>query len=76
MADGIVVTALHARANFGKLVRRVEEEDRSLVIEKRGSPQVVLLSLRDYVRLAVPESEVFRIIGKESKRKGTLKLTL
>ena len=74
MNDGIVVTALDARANFGKLLRRVEE-GRSLVIEKRGSPRAVLLSIRDYVRLAVPEPEVLRVIGKESKRKGTNKLS-
>jgi len=75
MADSIVVSALRARANFGKLLRRVEDEDRSLVIEKRGSPRAVLLSIRNYVRLAVPEPEVLRIIGKESKRKGTHKLS-
>jgi prevent-host-death family protein len=45
--DAIVVSALHARANFGKLLRRVEEERRSLVIEKRGTPKAVLLSIRD-----------------------------
>lgn len=71
MKNGIVVTALDARTNFGKLLRRVEDEGRSLVIEKRGSPRAVLLSIRDYVRLAVPEPEVLRIIGQESKRKGT-----
>ncbi len=74
MNDGIVVTAMDARANFGKLLRRVEDEGRSLVIEKRGSPRAVLLSLRDYVRLAVPEPEVLRIIGQESKKKGTNRL--
>jgi prevent-host-death family protein len=72
--NGIVVTALDARSNFGKLLRRVEEEGRSLVIEKRGSPRAVLLSIRDYVRLAVPEPEVLRIIGQESKKKGTNRL--
>ena len=71
MNDGIVVTALDARANFGKLLQRVEEEGRSLVIEKRGSPRAVLLSIRDYVRLAVPEPEVLRIIGEESRNKKT-----
>jgi prevent-host-death family protein len=71
MNDGIVITALDARANFGKLLRRVEDEGRSLVIEKRGSPRAVLLSIRDYVRLAVPEPEVLRIIGQESRKKGT-----
>jgi len=71
----IVVSALRARANFGRLLRRVEDERQSLVIEKRGTPKAVLLSIRDYVRLAAPEPEVLRVIGEESRRKGTDKLT-
>jgi len=74
MGGQIVVTALNARANLGKLLRRVEEEGQSLVIEKRGRPRAVLLSIRDYVRLAAPEPEVLRIIGSESIQKGTSKL--
>lgn len=73
--NSIVVSALTARTGFGKLLRRLEEEHRSLVIEKRGTPRAVLLSIRDYVRLAAPEPEVLRLIGEESKRKGTDKLT-
>lgn len=73
--NAMVVSALRARANFGKLLDHVECEHRSLVIEKRGTPRAVLLSLRDYVRLAAPEPEVLRIIGEESERKGTSKLT-
>jgi prevent-host-death family protein len=69
--DSIVVSALRARTNFGDLLRRVEDERRSLVIEKRGTPRAVLLSILDYVRLAAPEPEVLRIIGEESKAKGT-----
>jgi prevent-host-death family protein len=75
----MVVSALRARANFGKLLDHVEGgaegERRSLVIEKRGTPRAVLMSLRDYVKLAAPEPEVLRIIGDESERKGTGKLT-
>lgn len=71
----IVVSALRARANFGELLRRVEDERRSLVIEKRGTPKAVLLSIRDYVKLAAPEPEVLRVIGEESERKGTSSLT-
>jgi prevent-host-death family protein len=69
--NSIVVSALNARSNFGRLLRRVEEERGSLVIEKRGTPKAVLLSIRDYLRLAAPEPEVLRVIGEESKRKGT-----
>jgi prevent-host-death family protein len=73
--ESIVVSALRARSNFGKLLRRVEDERRSLVIEKRGTPKAVLISIRDYVRLAAPEPEVLKVIGEESQRKGTDKLT-
>jgi prevent-host-death family protein len=71
----IVVSALRARTNFGRLLRQVEEERHSLVIEKRGTPRAVLLSIRDYVRLAAPEPDVLRIIGEESMTKGTDKLS-
>jgi prevent-host-death family protein len=67
----LVVSALHARTNFGRLLRRIEEERRSLVIEKRGAPRAILLSIRDYVRLAAPEPEILKAIGEESIRKGT-----
>ena len=70
-----MVSALRVRTHFGKLLRRIEKERRSLVIEKRGMPKAVLLSIRDYVKLAVPEPEVLRVIGKESERKGTSALT-
>src|SRR6266446_10989823 len=74
-SDTIVVSVLSARANLGKLLDRVDDERRSLVIEKRGTPKAVLLSIRDYVKLAAPEPEVLRVIGEESERNGTSTLT-
>ena len=73
--DSIVVPALAVRTGLGKLLRRVEDEHRSLLIEKRGTPRAVLLSIRDYVRLATPEPEILRLIGEDSRRKGTDRLT-
>jgi prevent-host-death family protein len=73
--QSIVISALRARANFGKLLQQVEDERHSLVIEKRGTPRAILMSIKDYVRLAAPEAEVLKLIGEESKRKGTDALT-
>ncbi len=73
--ENIVISALRARANFGNLLHRVEKESRSLVIEKRGTPRAILLSIRDYVRLAAPEPEVLDALGQESKRQGADTLT-
>jgi prevent-host-death family protein len=70
-----VVSALHLRTNLGKILRRVDSERRSVVIERRGSPAAVLLSLPDYVRLAAPEPEVLRAIGQEAKNNRTSALT-
>ena len=71
----IVVSALRARSNFGKLLRRVDDERRSLIIEKRGIPKAVLLSIRDYVKLAAPEPEVLKFLGEEAERNGTSTMT-
>src|SRR5256884_8992547 len=73
--EGLLISALRARSTFGQLLRRVEKDSRGLIIEKRGIPRAILLSIRDYVRLASPEPEVLKVIGEESQRKGTDKLT-
>lgn len=70
-----IVSVLHARSNFGKLLDRVDVEQCSVVIEKRGAPKAVLLSIRDYVKLAAPEPEILRIIGEVSRRNRTDKMT-
>ena len=54
---------------------QVENKRRSLVIEKRGGPKGLPIGIRDYVRLATPEPDVLRIIGEESQRHGTDRLS-
>jgi len=71
----IIISALSLRTNLGKILRRLDTESRSLVIEKRGTPTAVLLNIRDYVKLAAPEPEVLKIIGDEAKRNKTSALT-
>lgn len=71
----IIVSALDARTNFGNLLTRVDAESRSLIIEKRGTPRAILLSIRDYVKLASPEPEVLKLIGEESERNQTSNLS-
>ncbi len=73
--DTIVISALRARSAFGRLLRRVDVERQSLVIAKRGTPTAVLLSIRDYVKLAAPEPEVLKIIGNEARRNRTTSLS-
>ena len=71
-----IVSALRARNQFGRILEQVERERRSFVVEKRGRPKAVILSIAEYVRLAAPEPEILRVIGEDSKRHRTDRLTL
>ena len=46
-----VVNATEARVHFGELLRRVRERDETVVVERGGIPQVVVVSIADYERL-------------------------
>lgn len=73
--SSLVVSALHARTHFGSILGGLERQRGSVVIEKRGTPRAILLSLQNYVRLAAPEPEILRIIGEESELRGTDRLS-
>jgi prevent-host-death family protein len=45
------VSATEARVHFGEIVRRVAKSDETVVVERAGEPQVVVLSMRAYQRL-------------------------
>jgi prevent-host-death family protein len=47
--DSLVVSALSARSWLWQLLPRVEDEQHSRVIVKRGTPKAVLLRIHDYV---------------------------
>jgi PHD/YefM family antitoxin component YafN of YafNO toxin-antitoxin module len=71
-----VVPALVARTQFGRILRQVDRERRSFVVERRGSPKAIILSVADYIKLAAPEPEILRVVGQDSKRKGTDRLSM
>ncbi|HET9180958.1 MAG TPA: type II toxin-antitoxin system Phd/YefM family antitoxin [Candidatus Angelobacter sp.] len=75
MSADSVISAFDARTHFSKYLRLIENGGRSVVIRKRGIPRAVLVSIRDYLRLASPEPEILRLLGEEAKRNGTNRLT-
>lgn len=45
------MSATEARINFGELMRRVAEQDETVIVERDGVPRVVVLSLDAYERM-------------------------
>ena len=71
-----VVSAVEARTQFGQLLRRVTKNNERFVIDRRGEPQAIIMSLDDYIDAIAPEPDWLAKIGDASKRRGTDKLTM
>ena len=71
-----VVSALTARTQFGQILRRASQKNERFVVDRRGDPQVVIMSLKDYIDTIAPAPEWLKEIWAESKRRGTDKLTM
>jgi prevent-host-death family protein len=45
------ISATEARVHFGELMRDVVTQHQTVVVERGGKPQIVLLSVEEYARL-------------------------
>lgn len=70
-----VVAALVARTQFGQILRRVKKNNERFVVDRRGEPQAVILSLEDYIKTIAPPPKWLKDVWAASKRRGTDKLT-
>ena len=50
------LSATQARVRFGEVIRRVSEQDETIIVERGGERRVVILSIREYERLVAARS--------------------
>jgi prevent-host-death family protein len=51
------ISATETRVRFGEMIRRVVEGGETLIVERSGRPQVVILSIAQYERLKMIEDQ-------------------
>ncbi|PYP82745.1 MAG: prevent-host-death family protein [Blastocatellia bacterium AA13] len=71
-----VISALTARTQFGQIMKRATENDERFMVDRRGQPQVIIMSVNDYIKTIAPPPKVLQEIWADSKRKGANKLTM
>ena len=71
-----VISALTARTQFGRIMKLATENDERFMVDKRGQPQVIIMSVKDYIKTMAPPPKVLQEIWAESRRKGTDTLTM
>ena len=71
-----VVSALTARTQLGQILKRVGTKNERFLVERRGDPQVIIMSVKDYIDTIAPTPNWLKEIGAEAKRKGLNKLSM
>ena len=71
-----VISALTARTQFGQIIRRTSRNNERFVVERRGEPSVIIMSVKDYINTIAPTPDWLKEIGTEAKRKGLNKLSM
>lgn len=65
-----VVSALTARTQFGQIIRRVKEKNERFVVDRRGEPQAVIMSIKDYLDAIAPAPAWLKQSWAAAKRSG------
>jgi prevent-host-death family protein len=69
------VDAHLARTQFGQIMDRAVENNERFVVERRGEPAVVIMSIQDFIRTAAPPPDWLEKAWTGAKKRGLDKLT-
>ena|SRR5277367_6079435 len=64
-----------ARTQFGQIMDRAVENNERFVVERRGEPAVVIMSVQDFIRTVAPPPDWLQKAWKGAKRRSLDKLT-
>lgn len=71
-----VVSALTARTQLGQIMNRVSRKNERFVVDRRGEPAVIIMSLKDYIDTIAPAPEELKAMQRTAKRTGANRLTM
>jgi prevent-host-death family protein len=69
-----IVPALTARTQLGQILRRVRQNNERFVVDKRGEPQAVIMSVEEYLKNFGRPPRVLDRIRQAAKKKGPVSM--
>jgi len=70
------ISALTAHTQFGQIMNRAIERQERFLVDRRGEPAVIIMSVDDYLRTIAPEDISLKAIRDDARRAGLDKLTM
>src|ERR1700676_1735337 len=71
-----VISTTKASAQLEQLIRKANQEKTHFIVGKPGEVAGVLVGMQAYIRTLAQEPKVLTVIGEQSKKKDTNKLTM
>jgi len=68
------VDAHRARAQLGQIMDRAVEKNERFVVERRGEPVVVIMSIQDFIRTTAPPPDWLEKAWRGARKRGLDKL--
>ena len=65
-----VVSALTARTQLGQIMKRASQNNERFVVDRRGQPSVIIMSIKDYIDTLAPTPAWLKAIQADAKRRG------
>jgi prevent-host-death family protein len=69
------IEALEARVHFGAVMEEVERTNTRILVNKRGKPKLIMLSVNDYLENIVKEDILLTQVHLQSKAAGLDQIT-
>jgi len=66
-----VISALTARTQLGQILKRASEKDERFLVDRRGKPSVIIMSIKDYIKNIAPTPPAYQAIREDARNKGT-----
>jgi prevent-host-death family protein len=70
------IDATVARTQFGQIMELAERDNTRFIVDKRGEPSVVIMSIKDFVNTIAPPPDWLTKAWSDAKRRGLDKLTM
>ena len=71
-----VISAVTARTQLGQILKRAGEGDERFLVDRRGEPAVIIMSIKDYIKNVAPSPEAYKATRQDAKHKGTSSLSM
>ena len=71
-----VISALTARTQLGQILKRAAEKAERFLVDSRGQPSVIIMSIKDYIKNIAPTPTAYQAIRQHAKSKGSASLSM